>query len=40
MYSDGMGVAFWPEYRGSMMREIIDIEDFQVQKKNVEDPSC
>ncbi|KAF2446977.1 hypothetical protein P171DRAFT_429930 [Karstenula rhodostoma CBS 690.94] len=25
-YSDGMDVAFWPEYRGSMTREMLDIE--------------
>jgi hypothetical protein len=28
MYSDYIGVAFWPEYRGSMTRDMLDVEYF------------
>ncbi|KAJ4356073.1 uncharacterized protein N0V89_004100 [Didymosphaeria variabile] len=28
MYSDNMGVAFWPEYKGSMTRDMLNIEEF------------
>jgi hypothetical protein len=27
MYSDGMEVAFWPEYRGSMTRDMLEIDE-------------
>jgi hypothetical protein len=27
IYSDGIEVAFWPEYRGSMTREMLEIEE-------------